>query len=84
MIRKTGIKNFLSVVQECLLVDVRSPVEFNSGHIPESLNIPLFTDDERAVVGTLYQKQGRERPYSKGWISRFQKFLISLKPLNCI
>ena len=82
MIRKTGIKNFLSVVQECLLVDVRSPVEFNSGHIPESLNIPLFTDDERAVVGTLYQKQGREKAILKGMdfsIPKISYFIETLK-----
>ena len=41
------------------LVDVRSPGEFAKGHWPGALNIPLFSDDERAAVGTTYKQQGR-------------------------
>ena len=44
---------------EALIVDVRSPGEFARGHVPGALNIPLFTDDERAKVGTAFAKQGR-------------------------
>mmetsp|Transcript_5854 Transcript_5854/g.11259 ORF Transcript_5854/g.11259 Transcript_5854/m.11259 type:complete len:595 (+) Transcript_5854:81-1865(+) len=39
--------------------DVRSPSEFALGHIPGALNLPLFGDEERAVVGTTYKKKGR-------------------------
>ena len=41
------------------LVDVRSPGEFAKGHWPGAINIPLFSDDERAAVGTTYKQQGR-------------------------
>ena len=41
------------------LVDVRSPGEFAKGHWPGATNIPLFSDDERAAVGTTYKQQGR-------------------------
>jgi tRNA 2-selenouridine synthase len=44
---------------EALIVDVRSPGEFARGHVPGALNVPLFTDDERAKVGTAFAKQGR-------------------------
>ena len=30
-----------------ILIDVRSPSEFKQAHIPNALNLPLFTDDER-------------------------------------
>lgn len=39
-----------------LLIDVRTPSEFADGHIPGAINIPLFTDHERAVVGTAYKQ----------------------------
>jgi len=39
--------------------DVRSPAEFALGHIPGALNLPLFNNEERAVVGTTYKKKGR-------------------------
>ncbi len=41
------------------IVDVRSPQEFAQGHIPGAHNLPLFSDDERAQVGTCYKHQGR-------------------------
>jgi tRNA 2-selenouridine synthase len=44
---------------DALIVDVRSPGEFSKGHVPGAVNVPLFTDDERAKVGTAFAKQGR-------------------------
>jgi tRNA 2-selenouridine synthase len=41
------------------IVDARSPQEFAQGHIPGAHNLPLFSDDERAQVGTCYKHQGR-------------------------
>lgn len=42
------------------MIDVRSPSEFNHGHIPNAHNIPLFSDEERAKVGTAYKQKGRK------------------------
>ena len=42
------------------IVDVRSPGEFEQGHVPGAANLPLFSDDERAQVGTVYKQQGRQ------------------------
>jgi tRNA 2-selenouridine synthase len=41
------------------LIDVRTPSEFQQGHIPGAVNLPLFDDDGRAAVGTLYKQHGR-------------------------
>ncbi|MCC6840774.1 MAG: tRNA 2-selenouridine(34) synthase MnmH [Flavobacteriales bacterium] len=41
------------------VIDVRSPGEHARGHLPGAVNLPLFTDEERAEVGTLYKQQGR-------------------------
>ncbi|MCK5521187.1 MAG: tRNA 2-selenouridine(34) synthase MnmH, partial [Candidatus Marinimicrobia bacterium] len=30
------------------VVDVRSPGEFEQGHMPGAISIPLFSDEERA------------------------------------
>ncbi len=46
--------------ENILLLDVRSPSEFNHAHIPHAYNLPLFSDDERAIVGTAYKKQSKE------------------------
>ena len=47
-------------------VDVRSPKEFAEDHIPGAINIPLFDNEERAIVGTLYTKTSREAAIDKG------------------
>ena len=48
------------------LIDVRSPGEYLRGHIPGAFNVPLFTDQERAVVGTLYKQTGRDAAMLEG------------------
>ncbi len=60
------------------VVDVRTPSEFASGHIPGAVNIPLFSDDERAEVGTLYHRQGRVPAIRRG----LQLVRRNLKPLT--
>ena len=48
------------------LLDVRTPAEFRQGHIPGAANLPLFSDAERAEVGTLYKQQGRQAAVLSG------------------
>jgi len=48
------------------MIDVRTPSEFRNGHIPGAFNLPLFTDEERAEVGTLYVKKGKDSAVEKG------------------
>ena len=49
-----------------LLIDVRSPSEYYKGHMPNSINIPLFDNDERSIIGTIYKKKGRENAVEEG------------------
>lgn len=48
------------------LVDVRSPAEYAAGHIPGAVNMPLFDNEERARVGTLYKQESREAAMIEG------------------
>ncbi len=49
------------------ILDVRSPVEFVKGHIPDAVNFPLFSDEERAKIGICYKEQGREAAVALGF-----------------
>lgn len=60
------VSELLAQRAEVPLIDVRTPAEFLAGHIPGAVNVPLFTDEERAVVGTLYVKRGKEEAVEKG------------------
>lgn len=66
MIRTLTTDEFLNSASEGVIVDVRTPAEFEIGHIVGAVNIPLFTNEERAVVGTIYKRVGRDEAVEKG------------------
>ena len=49
-----------------ILIDVRSPDEYYKGHMPNSINIPLFNNNERSTVGKHYKINGKETAIIKG------------------
>jgi len=66
LVKKIDIEEFLSRSKEIPVIDVRSPAEFLQGHIPEAINLPLFDNEERAIVGTIYKNSGRDSAVLKG------------------
>jgi len=64
--QRLHIKSFLKEAEKCIVIDVRSPSEYNHGHIIGSKNIPLFTDEERKIVGTAYKQESREQAIKIG------------------
>jgi tRNA 2-selenouridine synthase len=58
-INNLNIEDFINKINETTIIDVRAPLEFHAGHIPGSVNIPLFDDEARAAVGTAYTKKSR-------------------------
>lgn len=63
---KIDIGQFLKLAELTPVVDVRSPSEYLTGHIPGAFNIPLFDDSERETIGISYKNQGREKAILKG------------------
>lgn len=59
-VQKNNIVDFINSTPNYLLLDVRSPAEFEHAHIPGAHSLPLFDNEQRAVVGTTYKKQSRE------------------------
>lgn len=66
MAEKIGVLEFYKLSKSIPVIDVRSPGEYATGHIPGAYNIPIFTNDERAIVGTIYKKEGKEPAVLKG------------------
>ena len=62
--KSTKLKEFRDI--KGLLLDVRSPDEYYKGHMPNSINIPLFNNDERAFIGKKYKNAGREKAVFEG------------------
>ncbi|MCI0751435.1 MAG: tRNA 2-selenouridine(34) synthase MnmH [Flammeovirgaceae bacterium] len=54
-----SIDEFLTLRQKLPVMDVRSPGEYKTGHIPHVINIPLLNDEERHIVGIDYKQNGQ-------------------------
>ena len=47
-------------------IDVRAPIEFSTGHLPNSHNLPLLFDDERVTIGKCYKHEGLHQAIALG------------------
>ena len=65
-IQKLTIEDFVAVANTGIVIDVRSPSEFEHAHIPNAFSLPLFNDEERAIVGTTYKQKSREQAIKIG------------------
>jgi tRNA 2-selenouridine synthase len=66
MLNQITVEEHLNSSNKLVIIDVRSPSEFTKGHINGAINIPLFSDKERAKIGTLYKQKGREEAVLEG------------------
>ena len=60
MINQLSVDGFLEKARTLPVIDVRSPGEYDHAHIPGAVNIPLFDNEERALVGTKYKNAGKD------------------------
>jgi tRNA 2-selenouridine synthase len=64
--KKISISEFITLSAHHLVFDVRSPEEYTHAHYPGAVSLPLFSDEERKVVGTAYKKQSKEMAIKLG------------------
>jgi tRNA 2-selenouridine synthase len=48
------------------LIDVRAPIEFELGSLPNAVNLPILNNQERAQVGTIYKDEGNDAAVKLG------------------
>jgi len=65
--RTLSLEDFLLKADEGgIILDVRSPAEYDDGHIDGAISWPLFSNEERAQLGTLYKQRSREEAVDLG------------------
>ncbi len=62
------------------MLDVRSEGEYAQGHIPGAINMPLFNNEERAIVGTLYKQTGQDAALEKGLVENVNGLIRQYVP----
>lgn len=66
MNRRADVGDFVEEAKNIPVLDVRSPAEFEKGHIPGAISFPLFDNHERAEIGTLYKQAGQSEAIERG------------------
>lgn len=82
---RLSISDFQAQESSIPILDVRSPSEFDLGHIPSAISLPLFSDEERAVVGILYKQKSKKEAIKKGFEivgSKMVGFIEQAEKLN--
>ncbi len=89
---KIHIEKFLALAKHHPLIDVRSPGEYNHAQIPGAYSMPLFTDEERKVVGTAYKQKSREAaikigldyfgPKMRGMVELTEQLISKAQPVT--
>ncbi len=64
--KKTEPEQLMQILPGRVLADVRTPGEFAAGHIPGAVNLPLFTNEERTEIGTLYKQVDPQVAFLRG------------------
>ena len=59
-VKRVGLAEFLTLAKTHPVLDVRSPGEYLHAHIPGAQSLPLFSDEERKVVGTAYKQESKQ------------------------
>lgn len=62
-----SLNEFWKLRDQLPLIDARSEGEFAQSHIPGAFNLPILTNQERIVVGTLYKEKGSIEATLKGF-----------------
>lgn len=81
--KQINIQNALKEKNK-LIIDTRTPKEFEKDNIPDSVNYPIFSDEERAKIGTLYKKD-KTKAYQEGittYNNKIIHFIESFKKLD--
>ncbi len=65
-VSRISITDFLAALPGAVCLDVRAPAEYAGGHLPGAISFPLFSDTERALVGTAYKQESPQKALELG------------------
>ena len=78
ILKTIKIQEFMKLSRHLPIIDVRTPAEFAKGHIPNAINIPIFSNEERVIVGTKYKQESRDTAMAEAmyFVSRKVDFYL--------
>jgi len=65
MLKPISVEQALKL-HNTIFLDTRTPAEFDEDHIPHAINLPVLSNEERAIVGTIYKRKSKEEAIEVG------------------
>ena len=66
--RRHDSSNYIDILaSNAPLLDVRAPSEYIKGSFPNTYNLPLLNDEQRALIGTCYKEHGQDAAVALGY-----------------
>ncbi len=87
MFKEIEARHLVENIENYLVVDIRSPSEYREFHIPGAVNVPLFSDEEKRIIGEIYRLEGQEIAKEEGLkiISpKLYNFYLKFRELNSL
>ena len=69
MVSAPDVLDLLGTGQRIPIIDLRTPKEFADDHLPGAINLPIFDNEERALIGTLYKRESPETAFQAGKVA---------------
>jgi len=68
--------------KDAIFIDTRTPAEYEEDCLPNAINLPLFSNEERAIIGTIYKQVSPEKAVEQGIEFFSQKLPSFVKEIN--
>ncbi len=75
----SSVTEVFALQEHIPLIDVRAPIEFEQGHIPNAINLPILDNENRKLVGTCYKQNGHEAAVILGYKLVGPQFYLLVK-----
>src|SRR5688572_17243346 len=76
-VTKINCAEMLDLAGQLPILDVRSPGEYEKAHIPKAFSFPIFSNQERHLIGTCYKQESREKAIKLG-LDFFGKKMVTM------
>ena len=50
-----------------VIIDTRTPKEYEESHVIDAISIPLMNNDQRHIIGKTYKQESKQAAITKGW-----------------
>ncbi len=71
-----------AIEDNVVFIDTRTPDEFALDHIPDAVNIPILSNEERATVGLIYKQISKKQAVDKGLAFFAARLPSMMKEIN--